>query len=208
MNNNSEGRRVLDKKIVILGHTGVGKTCLVNTYSRGYFTGNTTTTIGAAYIHKVVDVDKQHRMSLQIWDTAGQERFHSMLPMYYRNAHGAILVYDVTDPASMEKLSGWITELHNKASPDLILSIAANKSDLVQDPSLACVPPEEAERFAAAHNATLFHTSAKTGKGIEALFTDLAQKVLEAHLNGEAPSDPAPSLDINTDSEPSGGCPC
>jgi len=206
--NNNEGRRVVEKKIVILGHTGVGKTCLVNTYSRGYFTGNTTTTIGAAYIHKMIDVDATHRMSLQIWDTAGQERFHSMLPMYYRNAHGAILVYDVTDPASMEKLSGWVAELHNKASPDFILSIAANKSDLVQDPSMACVPAEEAERFAATHNATLFQTSAKTGRGIEPLFTDLAQKLLKAHLASETPTVFPPALDIKTADEEAGGCPC
>ncbi len=209
MNASPDGRRVIDKKVVILGHTGVGNTCLVNAYAKGYFSGNTTTTIGAAYLHRIVDVDRDYRVSMQIWDTAGQERFHSMLPMYYRGAFGAVLVYDVTDPASMDKLAEWVTELRNKASPDCVLAIAANKSDLVQDPSLACVPQEEAERFAATHGAVLFQTSAKTGKGVNSIFQDLAQKMLQAHLASETPAEAPSTVTLkDEDEQEGGGCPC
>lgn len=73
-----EERKVIENKIVVLGHTGVGKTSLVNQYVRGTFQGNSTTTIGAAYTQKFIDV-QNYRVSLQIWDTAGQERFRSMV---------------------------------------------------------------------------------------------------------------------------------
>ncbi len=181
---NDSGRTVIENKVVVLGHSGVGKTSLVNQYVRGTFQGNTTTTIGAAYTQKFIDIDN-HRISLQIWDTAGQERFRSMLPMYYRNAQAAILVFDVTDPSTMDRLPDWVSELQSRGLPDIILTIASNKADVASAAPVS-VSPDDAQRYANSIGASLFETSAKTGKGIEDLFNDLAQKLLDKHLASQS----------------------
>lgn len=201
-----DGRKVIENKVVILGHTGVGKTSLVNQYVRGTYQGNTTTTIGAAYTQKFIDLNN-YRISLQIWDTAGQERFRSMLPMYYRNAQAAILVYDVTDPTTMEKLPEWVYELQQRGSQDIILTIASNKADLAGT-SPQSVAPEVAQAYAKEIGATMFETSAKTGKGIESLFNDLAQKLLQRHLATEQQKNQAPNnvVNLNAQAQPRTGC--
>jgi len=177
-------RKTIDTKIVVIGQAGVGKTSLVTQYIRKSFNQHTTTTIGAAFTQAWVDVDKDYRIGFQIWDTAGQERFRAMLPIYYRKAVAAILVYDMTDPSTFEKLDDWIQELQQRAQGDIILTIAANKSDLA--PTAAeVVPMDVAKEYAARHNATLHETSSKTGKGIEPMFVDLAHAVLERYKQQE-----------------------
>lgn len=168
---------VLESKIVILGHTGVGKTSLVNQYVRGTFTGTTQATIGAAFMKKDV-VMEGHRLIFQLWDTAGQERFRAMAPMYYRGAHAAILVFDVTSPDTLQKISGWVEELQNHANEDIVMVLAANKSDLPTEEGKS-VSPSEAGAFADQIPAKLFETSAKSGQGISELFTHVAEKLLE-----------------------------
>jgi small GTP-binding protein len=101
---------------------GVGKTSLVNQYVRGQFEVNTVATIGAAFMKKDVVVNGWNIM-LQIWDTAGQERFRSMAPMYYRGAHAAILVFDVSQPDTLDKVEGWISELQGHASEDILIVV-------------------------------------------------------------------------------------
>lgn len=68
----------------------------------------------------------------EIWDTAGQERFHSLAPMYYRNAQAAVVVYDVTKASSLEKAKSWVKELQRQANPNIVIALAGNKVDLVQ----------------------------------------------------------------------------
>jgi len=68
----------------------------------------------------------------EIWDTAGQERFHSLAPMYYRNAQAAVVVYDVTKASSLEKAKTWVKELQRQANPNIVIALAGNKIDLVQ----------------------------------------------------------------------------
>jgi len=172
--------KVLETKIVILGHTGVGKTSMVNKYVRGTFTGTTTATIGAAFQKKDVDLNG-YRISLQIWDTAGQERFRSMAPMYYRGAHAAILVFDVTQQESLDKIAGWVEELHDNAGEDIILVVAANKCDLLSQSSISM---KDATEYAKNIGATMFETSAATGKGIEALFAHVSASILK-HEQGK-----------------------
>jgi len=170
--------KTLETKIVILGHTGVGKTSMVNKYVRGNSAGQTTATIGAAFMKKDV-VLNGYRIVLQIWDTAGQERFRSMAPMYYRGAHAAILVFDVTSQETFEKVGGWVDELQDNAGEDIILVVAANKCDLVQSGSSGSVAMKEANDYAKHIRAQLFETSALTGKGIEPLFAHVCQSLLK-----------------------------
>jgi Ras-related protein Rab-7A len=103
-------------KIVILGDSGVGKTSLMNRYSTGKFTGQYKATIGADFLSKdnvIVNdnfLNQRHLVTLQIWDTAGQERFQSLGVGFYRGADACLLVYDVTDPHSLDNLDHWRKE--------------------------------------------------------------------------------------------------
>ncbi len=174
-----EERKVLETKVVMLGQTGVGKTSMVNRYVHGQFLGNTTATIGAAFMRKEVLVQGGAKVVLQLWDTAGQERFRSMAPRYYRNAHAALLVFDATDPSSLEKVKSWVKELQMHASNSMVLVIASNKSDLRDANPNGCVPYKQAQEYARQIGASLFQTSAKTGRGIDELFKHIAQRLLE-----------------------------
>lgn len=124
----------LDRKIVIVGATDVGKTSITMRYCHGSFSTPTSATIGASFLQKriVVSDDSASRnggggppsstgarrkMTLQIWDTAGQERFRSMAPMYYRNAKAAILVFDVQKPESFEKIKEWLQGKNSLLKP-------------------------------------------------------------------------------------------
>jgi len=171
--------RVLETKIVILGQSGVGKTSMVNQYVRGQFSGNTTATIGAAFMKKEIVINNC-KIILQIWDTAGQERFRSMAPMYYRGAHAAILVFDVSSPESLEQASSWVGELQNYENSLIVL--AANKADLRLTLGENCVSAERGAAFAKSLNAAIFETSAKTGKGVEDLFEHIAGTLLKADI--------------------------
>ncbi|KAI0081852.1 hypothetical protein K474DRAFT_1153653 [Panus rudis PR-1116 ss-1] len=120
----------VDAKIVIMGNTGVGKTSLLQRYTQNKFDPkNTTSTTGALFVTKKVYVDGI-RVRLQLWDTAGQERFRSMAPMYYRGAHAALLLYDITNSATFEDVRGWLEELKRNCSEDLIIYIVGSKADL------------------------------------------------------------------------------
>ncbi|KAI0720183.1 P-loop containing nucleoside triphosphate hydrolase protein [Cerioporus squamosus] len=122
----------VDAKIVIMGNTGVGKTSLLHRYTQGKFDPkNTTSTTGAFFVTKKVNVDGT-KVRLQLWDTAGQERFRSMAPMYYRGANAALLLYDITNASSFEDVRGWLEELKKNCSPDLIIYIVGAKADLQQ----------------------------------------------------------------------------
>lgn len=109
----------LDRKIVIVGATDVGKTSITMRYCHGSFSTPTSATIGASFLQKRIIVGgddasggrgggARRKMTLQIWDTAGQERFRSMAPMYYRNAKAAILVFDLLNESTFEKIKEWL----------------------------------------------------------------------------------------------------
>jgi len=173
--------RVLETKVVILGDTGVGKTSMVNQYVRGQFTERTQATIGAAFMRKDVLVNDWN-IILQIWDTAGQERFRSMALMYYRGAHAAILVFDITSRDTLEKVGGWVEELQEHANEDIVLVLAANKCDLRRSEGEQNVTSKDAQEYAKSIGATVFETSAKTGKGIEDLFNHVARHLLTVEM--------------------------
>ncbi|GJJ07580.1 hypothetical protein Clacol_001783 [Clathrus columnatus] len=125
----------VDCKVVLMGNTGaewmgrvfsarVGKTSLLQRYTRNTFDPVTTlSTTGALFVTK--------KVRLQLWDTAGQERFRSMAPMYYRGAHAALLLYDITNLSSFEDVKGWLEELKKNAATDLIIYIVGSKADLI-----------------------------------------------------------------------------
>lgn len=117
------------------------------------------------------------RINLSIWDTAGQERFHALGPIYYRSSDGAILVYDITDEDSFQRVKNWVRELKKMLGTEIMLTIVGNKTDLEEDRN---VTQEEAETYAVSVGATHYETSAKVNEGIEELFLDLTSKMVEA----------------------------
>jgi len=118
-------------KLVLLGEAAVGKSSVVLRFVSDEFQANKEPTIGAAFLTQKCRLEDRV-LRYEIWDTAGQERFHSLAPMYYRNAQAAVVVYDVTKAASLEKAKSWVKELQRQANPNIVIALAGNKVDLVQ----------------------------------------------------------------------------
>ncbi|KAI9561822.1 hypothetical protein GHT06_012783 [Daphnia sinensis] len=161
-------------KIVLLGEGCVGKTSLVLRYVEDKFHEKHFSTIQASFLTKKINLEGQ-RVTLAIWDTAGQERFHALGPIYYRDSHAAILVYDITDQDSFVKVQNWVKELKRILGDKVILAIVGNKTDLDKERN---VPADEASEYARSVGATHYQTSAKTNRGIEELFLDVTQQLL------------------------------
>lgn len=161
-------------KVVLLGEGRVGKTSLVLRYTQGVFSDSQKSTIQATFLTKKLVVDDR-RISLAIWDTAGQERFHALGPIYYRDANGALLTFDLTDSDSFTKVKNWVKELYRVVGKDIKLCIAGNKCDLERHRQ---VTDKQAEEYAASVGAAYFPTSAKLNKGVDDAFLALAKSIL------------------------------
>ncbi|KXN89885.1 Vacuolar protein sorting-associated protein 21 [Leucoagaricus sp. SymC.cos] len=169
-------------KLVLLGEAAVGKSSVVLRFVSNEFQHNKEPTIGAAFLTQKCRLEDRI-LRYEIWDTAGQERFHSLAPMYYRNAQAAVVVYDVTKATSLEKAKSWVKELQRQANPNIVIALAGNKVDLVQpSASLRQVPREEAQAYAQEAGLLFFETSAKTGEGIVEIFTEIAKKIPIEHI--------------------------
>lgn len=169
------GGRNYSFKVVLLGEGCVGKTSVVLRYVENKFNEKHLTTLQASFLNKKLNIGGK-RVNLAIWDTAGQERFHALGPIYYRDSNGAILVYDITDEDSFQKVKSWVKELRKMLGNDICLCIAGNKIDMEKDRHVAVA---EAEVYAASVGARHFHTSAKLNKGIEEMFLDLSKGMIE-----------------------------
>ncbi|XP_043565663.1 ras-related protein Rab-21 isoform X2 [Chiloscyllium plagiosum] len=165
------GGKTYSFKVVLLGEGCVGKTSLVLRYCENKFNDKHITTLQASFLTKKLNIGGK-RVNIAIWDTAGQERFHALGPIYYRDSNGAILVYDITDEDSFQKVKNWVKELRKMLGNDISLCIVGNKLDLEKDRHVSV---EEAEVYAESVGAKHFHTSAKLNKGIEELFLDLCK---------------------------------
>lgn len=153
----------------------MGKTSLVLRYVENKFNDKHITTLQASFLTKKLNIGGK-RVNLSIWDTAGQERFHALGPIYYRDSNGAILVYDITDEDSFQKVKNWVKELRKMLGNDICLCIAGNKIDLEKERHVSVA---DAEAYAASVGAKHFHTSAKLNKGIEEMFLDLSKGMIE-----------------------------
>jgi small GTP-binding protein len=172
----ASGSSVFHGRIVAIGDSAVGKTCLINRLMEERFNPTEPTTIGANWQLFIYEIGAD-RIELQIWDTAGQEKFRSLGPLYYRNAVGAVAVYDVTNRSSFNNLDSWIAAFTATAGTDVTIAIAANKCDL-QDARQVTV--KEGKDWATARGYLVYETSAKTGQNVPTLFRALAEMVLHA----------------------------
>jgi Ras-related protein Rab-8A len=115
-------------KLLLIGDSAVGKTCLLFRFSEDAFNNTFISTIGIDFKIRVVDLDGK-RVKLQIWDTAGQERFRTITTAYYRGAMGILLVYDITSERSFENIKNWMRNIEDHASADVEKMIIGNKCD-------------------------------------------------------------------------------
>ncbi|KAG9378701.1 rab gtpase [Pyrenophora tritici-repentis] len=135
-------------------------------------------TIGAAFLTQTIALDENTTVKFEIWDTAGQERYKSLAPMYYRNANCAVVVYDITQAASLDKAKAWVKELQRQANENIIIALAGNKLDLVtESPDKRAISTADAEQYAREAGLLFFETSAKTCENVKELFTAIAKKL-------------------------------
>ncbi|KAJ1114863.1 hypothetical protein NDU88_003093 [Pleurodeles waltl] len=168
-------------KIIVIGDSCVGKTCMSYRFCGGRFLETTEATIGVDFRERTLDIDGE-RIKIQLWDTAGQERFQKgMVEHYYRNVHAVVFVYDVTKFSTFENLPRWFEECsQHRVSQTVPRVLVGNKCDLKEE---AEVPLAAAQRLADSYSLPLFVTSAKDPcetEHIESIFMTLAYR-LKSH---------------------------
>ncbi|KAH7818484.1 Rab21c [Monocercomonoides exilis] len=160
-------------KVVFLGEGRVGKTSLIYRFTKNIFNEKQPQTVGAnSFLHKIKLCGSVS--TLDIWDTAGQERHVALGPIYYRDAQGAILVYDICDIDSFIKVKKWVRELHEMVGKSIVIVICGNKIDRERE---RVVDLGEAEAYAASVGATHFTTSAKSGRNVQEVFATLTREM-------------------------------
>ncbi|KAL0984206.1 hypothetical protein UPYG_G00138480 [Umbra pygmaea] len=190
-------------KVMLVGDSGVGKTCLLVRFKdRAFLAGSFISTVGIDFRNKVLTIDML-KVKLQIWDTAGQERFRSVTHAYYRDAHALLLLYDVTNKASFDNIKAWLTEIHDYAQQDVVIMLLGNKADATHD---RVVKREEGESLAKAFGVPFMETSAKSGLNVELAFTAVAKEL--KHRSIKEPDDPKFQLQdyVNKEMKTAGCC--
>lgn len=163
-------------KLLLIGDSGVGKSCLLLRFADDTYTESYISTIGVDFKIRTVQLDG-HTAKLQIWDTAGQERFRTLTPSYYRGGQGAILVYDVTNRDSFQKVEDWLNELETyTTNHDMIKMLVGNKCDKEDERQ---VSKEEGMKCARKHQMMFIEASAKTKEGVQCAFEELVEKVIQ-----------------------------
>ena len=170
-------------KVVLLGESGVGKTSIISQFLDQEFAEDQQATTGATFSNKSIIYDQYNKeLSFEIWDTAGQEKYRALTKMFYKDASIAILVYDITREESFEQIRDfWVDQLKENAPKNMIMAIAANKSDLIAEEK---VDETEARNLAESIGAMFRLTSAKQQTGIEELFRDVGNKYLDPQFDG------------------------
>jgi small GTP-binding protein len=160
-------------KILTLGDSSVGKTCLLLRFAEDDFPKNTMPTIGIEYKTKMINHNNQ-AVKLQIWDTAGQERYHRILAStFYRRANGIVLVYDLTERSSFLNVESWMKQIRQKADPGIEIVLVGNKLDLVQERDFS-----EGQKMADAFGIPFYAVSAKSGEGVTEAFRTLTDMII------------------------------
>eukprot|EP01012_Entosiphon_sulcatum_P066015 TRINITY_DN95068_c0_g1_i1.p1 TRINITY_DN95068_c0_g1~~TRINITY_DN95068_c0_g1_i1.p1 ORF type:complete len:206 (-),score=50.97 TRINITY_DN95068_c0_g1_i1:40-657(-) len=175
------GRKKVLLKVIILGDSGVGKTCLMNQYVNKKFDSRYKATIGADFLTKELEVDGT-LVTLQIWDTAGQERFQSLGSAFYRGADACILVFDLTSQETFQHLTSWHDEFIIQAGQNKDFVLLGNKCDLEEK---RVVSQKGALGWCTKHSQDedspipYFETSAKDNLNVEQAFLSVAKSALK-----------------------------
>lgn len=191
-------------KILLIGDSGVGKSCLLVRFVEDKFSPSFITTIGIDFKIKTVDINGK-KIKLQLWDTAGQERFRTITTAYYRGAMGIILVYDVTDERTFANVKQWFKTVSDHANDDAQLLLVGNKSDM----DTRLVSFEQGESLAKELGIPFVESSAKDDTNVNEIFFTLA-RLIQGKIDSNAMATNANGKDnVNIKSkgsENSSGC--
>ncbi|EFC49341.1 rab family small GTPase [Naegleria gruberi] len=160
-------------KLLLIGDSGVGKSCLLLRFSDDTFTTNFITTIGIDFKIRTIELDGK-RVKLQIWDTAGQERFRTITTAYYRGAMGIMLTYDVTDEQSFLNIRNWMKNIEEHAADNVNKMLIGNKCDLIEK---KIVETERGQSLAKSYGIPFMETSAKNNINVEEAFFTIAREI-------------------------------
>jgi len=169
-------------KLLLIGDSGVGKSCLLLRFCDDAWTPSFITTIGIDFKIRTIELDGK-RIKLQIWDTAGQERFRTITTAYYRGAMGILLVYDVTDERSFNNIHVWHTNIEQHASDGVNKILIGNKSDWTDKKA---VTKEQGRELADELGIKFMETSAKENQGVEEAFFTLARDIKTRLIDSQA----------------------
>jgi len=180
-------------KLLLIGDSGVGKSCLLLRFSDDSFTPSFITTIGIDFKIRTIELDGK-RIKLQIWDTAGQERFRTITTAYYRGAMGILLVYDVTDEKSFGNIRNWIRNIEQHATESVNKMLIGNKCDMVDK---KVIDTARGKALAEECQIRFLETSAKTGQNVEEAFICLAKDIKKRLIDSqESPGTTDSTLDL------------
>ena len=160
-------------KLVLVGDSGVGKSCILHQFIYNRFRKNTTQTIGVDFSAKNVHIDNQE-IKLQIWDTVGQEKFMAINKSLLAKVHGIILIYDITDQDSFDHINNWITII-KEANENASLILVANKCD-IEDKRV--ISEDEGNKLAVENNISFVEASAKENINIKETFIKITEEVM------------------------------
>ena len=168
----------LSFKIIIVGDSGVGKSCLSIKASRNYFEDFYSPTVGFEFLTFNVKIEDQN-IKLQIWDTCGQEVYRSLISSFYRSASLAIIVYSIDNEESFNNIEKWLNDIKTQSSPDVKIFLIGNKADLDDKRKIT---REQGEKFSNEHKISFFtETSAKTGLNVQNVFIQAAKELFIQH---------------------------
>ena len=174
-------------KILTIGESGVGKTCILRRFVENKFLKNHLATIGIDFKTKTLNINDQE-IKLKIWDTAGQERFRNITNQYYKGADGIVLVFDVTDEASFEKIKDWMDQiLSNTNKDEICLVLLGNKCDV--EAVKRSIKPEQGRELANELNINYFETSALSVYNIKEAFETLTIDIMKKKKIGSGNND-------------------
>ncbi|KAI9894861.1 MAG: hypothetical protein M1814_000081 [Vezdaea aestivalis] len=162
-------------KLLLIGDSGVGKSCLLLRFADDTYTESYISTIGVDFKIRTIELDGK-TVKLQIWDTAGQERFRTITSSYYRGAHGICVVYDVTDMESFNNVKQWLQEIDRYATEGVNKLLVGNKSDMSDK---KVVEYTAAKEFADQLGIPFLETSAKNASNVEQAFLTMARQIKE-----------------------------
>ena len=190
-------------KVVLLGESGVGKTCIISRYVNNTYDEKSETTNGASYASKIIELE-QYKQSLRfdIWDTAGQEKYRSLTKFFYKDAAIAVLVYDITRRDSFEEVKNyWYEQLKTCGEKNIVIGLAGNKCDIFDKEA---VTEEEAKNFANEIGAQFQLTSAFKNMGIDDLFRMVGCKFLDPNFQdkiNEEPKEQTKNITLNSNTQ-------
>ncbi|XP_062239060.1 ras-related protein Rab-19-like [Platichthys flesus] len=191
-------------KIILIGDSNVGKTCVVQNFKSGIFAERQQNTIGVDFTVRTVDVEGK-RVKIQVWDTAGQERFRTITQSYYRSAHGAMIAYDITRRSTFDSVKHWIKEVELYGATNVVLVLIGNKCDMEPERQVqfedACELAKERGILAA------LETSAKESQNVAEAFMMMARELIYRNGLNVHQGDPrsTPRVPLGADSRPVNG---